>query len=670
LKLTLSRVDDGICDCCDGADEQHATTVSCPDNCEEMLRAEREARAKLEHDFAKGYATRQSELEKFRALREGKLQEVQGLETKLNNEILPSIESLQTQIRDLKQDYVKSRVSTMKEGVIGSSVGQQLLAPLNKAELEQFIIHACQVAGEILDEDSTTCVPLRMAGLDMALTWSDDNFDKIDEMKGEVEMTPDMIQLIFDNAVKGGALKWNTSSDNKKKNRRRLDEVYGDDDYMGDYYDRYEDDNDDMVDEPPHGDKEKSRDDPEAERKEKEIINEISASVFSETRNSFVARAKVVTEEISKILDAPSDEVEDGANSESEESKHTSSSTKFDPAAFTMVRNELRNKEAAIQKGSHWAASAKLLFSFSNQSENNLLRLAIGTVYYGQLSALHVWQILQAVLPEYSSPAELNDTCGSPWARSCPPKMIERNGAAYPPSILVDAAAAFCDSEAAKSNSEDTQSICAAQEQSAEPRDVSIPDNVPDGYYGYSSPIKRADDDPLSVQLFVPIDSLAIPTDELKTLEDNKRGAENEKRTLERSIDDIWKDIGGKDGDQMGENGELHSMADQCYSVLAGKYTYEVCVFGRASQKEGKGGGTNLGNWRGIERDEESGDRVMKWDGGAKCWNGPQRSATVFVTCGAEHKVLSADEPDTCRYVFEMESPIGCDDDYKAKMGL
>jgi protein kinase C substrate 80K-H len=111
----------------------------------------------------------------------------------------------------------------------------------------------------------------------------------------------------------------------------------------------------------------------------------------------------------------------------------------------------------------------------------------------------------------------------------------------------------------------------------------------------------------------------------------------------------------------MGENGELHSMADQCYSVLAGKYTYEVCVFGRASQKEGKGGGTTLGNWRGIERDEESGDRVMK------C---PQRSATVFVTCGAEHKLLSADEPDTCRYVFEMESPIGCDDVYKAKMGL
>jgi protein kinase C substrate 80K-H len=156
----------------------------------------------------------------------------------------------------------------------------------------------------------------------------------------------------------------------------------------------------------------------------------------------------------------------------------------------------------------------------------------------------------------------------------------------------------------------------------------------------------------------------------MKSLEGKKRDAENEKRELDKAVNDIWKEIGGKDGSEMGENGELHAMADKCYDVVAGKYTYEMCVFGRASQKEGGGGGTSLGNWKGMERNAETGQRVLIWDNGQKCWNGPKRSATVYVNCGAETKVLSADEPDTCRYVFEMESPIGCDSDYKARMGL
>jgi protein kinase C substrate 80K-H len=120
----------------------------------------------------------------------------------------------------------------------------------------------------------------------------------------------------------------------------------------------------------------------------------------------------------------------------------------------------------------------------------------------------------------------------------------------------------------------------------------------------------------------------------------------------------------------MGENGELHAMADKCFDILAGKYTYEVCVFGRASQKEGQGGGTSLGNWKGTERDPETGDRMLLWTDGQKCWNGPKRSATVYVTCGSETKVISADEPETCTYVFEMTSHIACDDEYKTREGL
>ena len=108
-----------------------------------------------------------------------------------------------------------------------------------------------------------------------------------------------------------------------------------------------------------------------------------------------------------------------------------------------------------------------------------------------------------------------------------------------------------------------------------------------------------------------------------------------------------------------------------------------MCIFGKALQKEGKdkSGGTNLGKWSGIEYIADDGEdngesdnngnnnkRVMKWENGAKCWNGPKRSATVYMTCGKEHKLVSADEPDTCRYVFTMESYLACDEAHKLSL--
>ena len=91
-------------------------------------------------------------------------------------------------------------------------------------------------------------------------------------------------------------------------------------------------------------------------------------------------------------------------------------------------------------------------------------------------------------------------------------------------------------------------------------------------------------------------------------------------------------------------------------------------MFGKASQIEGKGkegARTDLGTWSEAVKEEESALFVFKWRNGTKCWNGPQRSATLFVTCGIESKMLSADEPNICEYEFKMESFIACDDEFK-----
>ena len=54
------------------------------------------------------------------------------------------------------------------------------------------------------------------------------------------------------------------------------------------------------------------------------------------------------------------------------------------------------------------------------------------------------------------------------------------------------------------------------------------------------------------------------------------------------------------------------------------KYTYEVCPYGKASQKEGHSS-TSLGTWSGLE---ENGTR-MAFKNGQGCWQGPARSISV-----------------------------------------
>ncbi len=54
------------------------------------------------------------------------------------------------------------------------------------------------------------------------------------------------------------------------------------------------------------------------------------------------------------------------------------------------------------------------------------------------------------------------------------------------------------------------------------------------------------------------------------------------------------------------------------------KYTYSVCPFKDAFQKEGSSK-TSLGTWAGLTDDST----VMKFSNGQACWQGPARSMTV-----------------------------------------
>ena len=59
----------------------------------------------------------------------------------------------------------------------------------------------------------------------------------------------------------------------------------------------------------------------------------------------------------------------------------------------------------------------------------------------------------------------------------------------------------------------------------------------------------------------------------------------------------------------------------------------------------------------------------MVYDHGARCWNGPERSANIELECGAENELVKVTEPSKCEYHFKMRSPAVCSRPDKKAVG-
>uniref|UniRef100_A0A3B3ZCH4 Glucosidase 2 subunit beta n=1 Tax=Periophthalmus magnuspinnatus TaxID=409849 RepID=A0A3B3ZCH4_9GOBI len=108
-----------------------------------------------------------------------------------------------------------------------------------------------------------------------------------------------------------------------------------------------------------------------------------------------------------------------------------------------------------------------------------------------------------------------------------------------------------------------------------------------------------------------------------------------------------------------GPSAEFGYMYSQCYELTTG-YVYKLCPFNRVSQKPKFGGSeTNLtwGKWAGPEDNIYS---VMKYEHGTGCWQGPNRSTTVKLTCGNETVITATSEPSRCEYLMEFTTPAIC----------
>jgi hypothetical protein len=743
FQIPFSRLYDGICDCCDGADEP-LDMIPCPNMCEALLAESRAKQARLQQAYQVGSEQRAAHVAAYEQTVQTSVAQGEqavadeGLVDKDLQQIRDNVVRYKVQVLDERLDkatktavaVATTQMLPMKAIVPTEHSYRGLLEPLTDEELVWFIVHACQMAGEMnLASDATqapqkTCIPLRLAGLDAAVSWAsgDDNYTLTRVGEGDSPEKRSMAELLDYNLRHGeNDKKWKLEvKKESEKHGRRLTEVYPDEhDEDEDYRDMMNDDNaymgedygDDEFGAFGNGDedgndamaKEDDANDGEAKKKREEMRVLIQSRSFSQSRVSFLERSSEVVGNVKKMLevsdkkvledlDNDTDNSEGGdseGDGEAENQEETDESEAkaeveeesppVDPQFLPMVESTLSLRGKLVNRGFDYASSAKVLLDEVNVKSLEspklvrtiLNQLAVGTLNHGQLSSLHVLQLLQEVVPELSnadSDATNSDaqTCRSPWAGLCPPTSVTRKDALVniPVDAILKAAESFCETQL---SSESSASACAADSGDELPTDTS------DGYYGYYQIWPRGADDVLAHifrDLSLQEDTAARA--DLYEAEKVVNKLESDRKELDKKKREAQELIDGKESSQFGVDGELYALRNTCHNVVEGKYVYEVCLFGEAHQRD-KGttqGGTGLGQWIGAEVEEGTGRRIWKWGNGAKCWNGPQRSATAYVTCGAETKILTADEPDTCRYALTAESPVACDENFRIQNNL
>ncbi|KAG9070868.1 hypothetical protein KI688_008409 [Linnemannia hyalina] len=125
------------------------------------------------------------------------------------------------------------------------------------------------------------------------------------------------------------------------------------------------------------------------------------------------------------------------------------------------------------------------------------------------------------------------------------------------------------------------------------------------------------------------------------------KASEEERKSLEE-IQKLEKNV----NTDYGPDEAFAKLVDRCI-----EYTYTVCLFGEAKQKSHSD--TSLGTFSSWEGDNYD---TQLYTGGARCWNGPERSVKVIMTCGTENKIVAVSEPSKCEYLYKMETPAVCRD--------
>ncbi|KAJ1310997.1 hypothetical protein OPQ81_009505 [Rhizoctonia solani] len=139
------------------------------------------------------------------------------------------------------------------------------------------------------------------------------------------------------------------------------------------------------------------------------------------------------------------------------------------------------------------------------------------------------------------------------------------------------------------------------------------------------------------------------------------RNSERELKDSEEALTKL------ESGGHFGKDGEWKKLDGTCLEKDTGEYTYSVCLFGSATQKSNRDHAShNLGRFSGWNDKEGVAPGSYEYytrqyyRGGARCWNGPERSVIFDITCGTENTIQTIAEPEKCEYLFTGTSPALC----------
>lgn len=701
LKLAFSRVNDGICDCCDGADEKESG--QCDDICDEILVEERAARAKLRENYEVGSKIRSnsiSEYQQWLGEMKDKLHNLKDVELA---QLEKERQDLEVQMRDEKIEFSKIWENIMMEQVASDDSLMSLIGAASKSsasehmsvdDLSSLIISLCWLSGETSNDNVANgrCVPFDRASIDVGIMWdhpeehADDNplpkFHYLD-LKSNASLLEYAEKIIA--MTKGNDTDEWSGKNRKKSNlkkRRDYDYDYDDDDmHRDDFLDEEmeEEMEDEMEDEtvahpPKHSDSNDLSVDQMVQTRLQKLHLSSIRELFKEQAEMLLKLMPPAEEEEDEEREEDTDEERSLEESATEESKEETGAEKgVDPVAVNMAKSTINKRLGSINRGEasakfaarHIISLMKNRLPSSRSIPTDVQMLAIRTIYHSQISSDDIAEAIYSTSTSLKSDVEVDpSTCvsTSPWNDMCPPRLlsIEGSSANFPPDFIISAAVRLCEERANA-----MAGVCTAQQG----LDVNeFPTTIDEGYFNYYSPKQREESDLVTKAFSSIVPPLVMPFKLSKLI--------HEIGQLDGQISELKKEVGTIEGEigsdtKFGLDGELYILRDTCHSVESGKYEYEVCIFGKAAQRDigQKQGGTNLGNWQSMQFNQ-AGMRTLKWTGGTKCWNGPQRSAEVVVTCGIETKLLTADEPETCQYVFTMESPIGCDVGFRLNNSL
>ena len=148
---------------------------------------------------------------------------------------------------------------------------------------------------------------------------------------------------------------------------------------------------------------------------------------------------------------------------------------------------------------------------------------------------------------------------------------------------------------------------------------------------------------------------------EVQALVDAANAARDEFNAADRAYNDANREIQDLErylSKDFGPDDTFAPLANQCFEYNDLEYTYKMCAFDYCAQKPLHGGSeTRLGSWEKWSVPHTQ----MSYERGVQCWNGPSRSATVDLRCGAENKLVGTSEPNRCEYLFIFETPAACE---------